>query len=114
MYGSSFWVTTRKPRDLSRRPSEDAAIPLPRLETTPPVTNTYLVVVGAGASSVGPRGGVSGEERGPSMAGCQCSTVLVEVEHHPDRAPSSSSAAASRPRSLSGRPASIRDNSVRR
>src|SRR3954470_4942995 len=40
MYGSSFCIVTRKPRDLRSRPSEEAVRPLPRLEATPPVTKT--------------------------------------------------------------------------
>src|SRR5581483_8774684 len=43
MYGSNFWTCTFRPRAFSRRPSEAAVIPLPRDETTPPVTKTYLV-----------------------------------------------------------------------
>src|SRR5215475_302447 len=41
-YGSNFWSWTRSPRALSRRPSEAATIPLPRADTTPPVTKTYF------------------------------------------------------------------------
>src|SRR6476661_4115975 len=41
-YGSNFWSWTRRPRALSRRPSEAATIPFPRAETTPPVTKTYF------------------------------------------------------------------------
>ncbi len=43
MYGSNFWIVTRKPRSTSRRPREAAAIPFPREETTPPVMKMYLV-----------------------------------------------------------------------
>src|SRR5947208_3060368 len=42
-YGSNFWTWTLRPRALRSRPSEAATIPLPRPETTPPVTNTYFV-----------------------------------------------------------------------
>ena len=42
-YGSNFWAWTRRPRALSRRPSEAATMPLPSAETTPPVTKTYFV-----------------------------------------------------------------------
>src|SRR4051812_4982490 len=42
MYGSNFWTWTFNPRAFSRRPSEAAVMPLPREETTPPVTKTYL------------------------------------------------------------------------
>src|SRR5438034_4533614 len=41
-YGSNFCSWTRSPRALRRRPSEAATMPLPRAETTPPVTNTYF------------------------------------------------------------------------
>src|SRR6478752_6490523 len=43
MYGSNFCIVTVRPRSTSRRPSEAAAIPFPREETTPPVTKMYLV-----------------------------------------------------------------------
>src|SRR5690554_1189892 len=38
-------MVTRSPRDSRMAANEAAAIPLPREETTPPVTNTYLVIV---------------------------------------------------------------------
>src|SRR5215471_12132212 len=41
-YGSNFWSCTRRPRDLSSRPSEAATMPFPSAETTPPVTKTYF------------------------------------------------------------------------
>src|SRR3954467_3665186 len=41
-YGSNFCSCTRRPRALSRRPSEAATIPFPSAETTPPVTKTYF------------------------------------------------------------------------
>src|SRR6185503_20756888 len=44
MYGSSFWRVTLRPRASSRHPMEAAANPLPRLETTPPVTKINLVI----------------------------------------------------------------------
>src|SRR6185295_2103153 len=37
-------LVTRMLRDSRIAASEAAAIPFPRLETTPPVTNTYLVI----------------------------------------------------------------------
>src|SRR5580704_17450474 len=37
-------MRTEKPRDCSRAPSDAAAIPLPREETTPPVMKTYRVM----------------------------------------------------------------------
>src|SRR5919201_1781531 len=42
-YGSNFWTWTLRLRAFRSRPSEAATIPLPRPETTPPVTNTYFV-----------------------------------------------------------------------
>src|ERR1700722_20387876 len=44
MYGSSLRRVTLRPRDSRIAAREAAAIPLPRDETTPPVTNTYLVI----------------------------------------------------------------------
>src|SRR5581483_10563369 len=40
MYGSNFCTCTLRPRAFSSRPSDAAVIPLPRDETTPPVTKT--------------------------------------------------------------------------
>src|SRR5262245_45542466 len=37
-------LVTRMPRDSRIAAREAAAMPFPRLETTPPVTNTYLVI----------------------------------------------------------------------
>src|SRR6267154_6622168 len=48
-YGSNFCSVTRSPRLSSRHPIDAAAMPLPRDETTPPVTNMYLAI---GISSV--------------------------------------------------------------
>src|SRR5712671_4102019 len=44
-YGSNFCRLTRSPRLSSRQPIDDAAIPLPREETTPPVTKMYLAIL---------------------------------------------------------------------
>src|SRR3954454_13441644 len=44
MYGSNFCTETFRPRAFKSRPSDAAVIPLPSDETTPPVTNTYLVI----------------------------------------------------------------------
>src|SRR5579862_1532105 len=41
-YGSNFWSWTRRPRSFRSRPSDAATIPLPRADTTPPVTKTYF------------------------------------------------------------------------
>src|SRR3990172_1414764 len=43
MYGSIFWRVTRNPRASRSAPMEAAAIPLPREETTPPVTKMNLI-----------------------------------------------------------------------
>src|ERR1017187_1143180 len=43
-YGSNFCTVTRNPQLSSRHPIEAAAMPLPKDETTPPVTNTYLAI----------------------------------------------------------------------
>src|SRR4029453_7469323 len=48
MYGSIFCSVTRKPRASSNAPIEAAAKPLPRDDTTPPVTKMYF---GANSSS---------------------------------------------------------------
>src|SRR6185369_16011681 len=44
-YGSSFWIVTRNPRDLSSRPSDADAIPFPSDDTTPPVTTMIFAIV---------------------------------------------------------------------
>src|SRR5688572_26511243 len=44
MYGSSLMLVTRIPRDSRIAARDAAAMPLPREETTPPVTKTYLVI----------------------------------------------------------------------
>src|SRR5215471_19922056 len=41
-YGSHFWIVILKPRLSRRQPIEEAATPLPKEETTPPVTNIYF------------------------------------------------------------------------
>jgi len=41
--GSNFWIVTLYPLACSNLPSDDAMIPLPRDETTPPVTKMYFV-----------------------------------------------------------------------
>src|ERR1700748_2700502 len=46
-YGSNFIMLTRKPRLSSRQPMEAAARPLPKLDTTPPVTKTYFADIAA-------------------------------------------------------------------
>src|SRR5690348_16012422 len=57
-YGSNFCSCTRRPRALSRRPSDAATIPFPSAETTPPVTKTYFgarALTGFQGSSAGGR-----------------------------------------------------------
>src|SRR5579863_10395656 len=49
-YGSNFIMFTRNPRLSSRQPMEAAASPLPRLDTTPPVTKTYFADISATSS----------------------------------------------------------------
>src|SRR5919201_3493297 len=44
IYGSSLMLVTRMPRDSRIAARDAAAMPLPREETTPPVTKTYLVI----------------------------------------------------------------------
>src|SRR5450755_4490690 len=46
IYGSSLTIAILRPRASSIAPSEAEARPLPREETTPPVTNTNLVMLG--------------------------------------------------------------------
>src|ERR671934_1256556 len=41
-YGSNFMRLTFKPRLSSRQPTEAAASPLPKEDTTPPVTKMYF------------------------------------------------------------------------
>src|SRR5690242_21917400 len=45
MYGSNFWIVTLRPRSTRSLPNEAAAMPLPRDETTPPVTKMYFVLL---------------------------------------------------------------------
>src|SRR6184192_1878387 len=44
MYGSSLRLVTRMPREARIAARDEAAIPFPSEETTPPVTNTNLVM----------------------------------------------------------------------
>src|SRR3954468_20314816 len=44
MYGSSLMLVTRMARDSRIAARDAAAIPLPREETTPPVTKTYFAI----------------------------------------------------------------------
>ena len=63
-YGSSFCITTRRPRALSSMPRLEAVRPLPSEEATPPVTKMCLVVVDFG--------GRHGQEGAPVVAVCEC------------------------------------------
>src|SRR5690242_8023924 len=45
MYGSSFCIDTLRPWRSSSQPMAAEVSPLPSEDTTPPVTNTYLVMV---------------------------------------------------------------------
>src|SRR5713101_226155 len=47
MYGSIFWSVTLKPRASRSAPIDAAASPLPRDDTTPPVTKMYFVATSA-------------------------------------------------------------------
>ena len=44
MYGSSLRLVTRMPREARMAARDEAAMPFPSEETTPPVTNTNLVM----------------------------------------------------------------------
>src|SRR3954447_6979691 len=46
MYGSSFCMVTRRPRILSKRPSEAPVSPLPSELATPPVTKMCFGIQG--------------------------------------------------------------------
>src|SRR5580704_7882827 len=51
-YGSNFIRLTFNPRLSSRQPIEAAANPLPKLDTTPPVTKMYLEDIPASPSLI--------------------------------------------------------------
>src|SRR5690606_3890111 len=57
-------MVTRKPRDSRMAASEAAAIPLPRADTTPPVTNTYLVMSGLARNGRAAAGSLNGSRNG--------------------------------------------------
>src|SRR5680860_438151 len=60
-YGSNFWITTLNPRLFSIRPNEAAVMPLPRDETTPPVTNTcFAMYLSSPVAVESGRGGTRG------------------------------------------------------
>src|SRR6202035_2043657 len=65
-YGSHFWRVTRRPRLSSRQPMDPAATPLPREDTTPPVTKIYfgpIRLVPAASSKYGIRNCLNPPER---------------------------------------------------
>src|SRR5690606_7293710 len=69
-------MVTRRPRDSRMAASEAAAMPLPREETTPPVTNTYLVIVKLHAR--GNRAGAGNLDYSPfKSGGCVRLTILL-------------------------------------
>lgn len=45
MYGSSLVMVTLRPRDSRMAASEEAAMPLPNDDTTPPVIKIYFVMI---------------------------------------------------------------------
>ena len=45
MYGSNFCAATLIPLAFKSLPNEAAVIPLPKPDTTPPVTNIYFVIM---------------------------------------------------------------------
>src|SRR6266480_5600792 len=83
MYGSNFCICTFRPRAFSRRPSEAAEMPLPRDDTTPPVTKTYFV--GRRATSAPPGDGVRARGGRPLPGGALNAPHLVEARE-PGRA----------------------------
>src|SRR5579864_4874713 len=52
-YGSNFIRLTLSPRLSSRQPIDAAASPLPREDTTPPVTKTYFAAMNSSPLIVG-------------------------------------------------------------
>ena len=74
MYGSSFCSVTRRPRSLSRRPSDDAVSPLPRELATPPVTKMCFVMTGHHAYRTATRD-ESGTVSNDRAASCSSATA---------------------------------------
>src|SRR5687768_8574035 len=73
MYGSSLMRVTLRPRDSRIAAREAEAIPLPREDTTPPVTKTNLVMSGSESSRF--RGGGKAKLYGTG-SGPRCSATL--------------------------------------
>src|SRR5262245_16260129 len=62
MYGSIFWSVTRRPRASRSEPMEAAASPLPRDDTTPPVTKmNFVLTSGLLSSRIVPGSGCGGQ-----------------------------------------------------
>ncbi|GMU40522.1 MAG: hypothetical protein AMXMBFR23_13880 [Chloroflexota bacterium] len=73
---------TERPRAFRMRPSEAATMPFPTEETTPPVTKTYLAMVGstlaAGRAGFPPSYGRTG--RGVEL---RCLSTPAQAPHSP-------------------------------
>src|SRR5690606_5295415 len=83
MYGSSLMRVTLRPRD-SRIAARDAdAMPLPKEDTTPPVTNTNLVMSRASLSLAG---GGNADYRGGTLAPRGRLPLLAGLGRMPARA----------------------------
>src|SRR5690606_6208065 len=87
MYGSSFIIVTRRPRASRMAASEAAAMPLPREDTTPPVTKTREGVDPVGVMAVeGLENGIlPGVHRGVlararNRPACMCPPPCMEPE----------------------------------
>src|SRR3990170_4164554 len=91
MYGSNFMIVTRRPRSTSSRPSDAAAMPFPREDTTPPVTNTNfveccIVTPASAAEGLSPRGQV--RLRAPQVVfRIDAGQRRLGEARHPDRHP---------------------------
>src|ERR1700728_780 len=92
MYGSSLTIATLRPRASSIARSEAEAIPLPREDTTPPVTNTKRVI-SFGLEDFPPYEGralprTSGQRRRANRLAHLKRLASLESAAPPDRAPS--------------------------
>src|SRR5438309_7926103 len=74
-YGSHFCKVTRRPRLSSRQPIDAAATPLPREETTPPVTKIYFGPIRAGYA---PPKSPAGRKTVFFLLGSRCTTHFTE------------------------------------
>src|SRR6185503_18191094 len=91
MYGSSLRLVTRTPREVRIAASDAAAMPFPSEETTPPVTNTNLVI-GWPVPEIGilpecglARNARAAKSRGRDARCCVVTTSACDVEpaRHP-------------------------------